>query len=1208
MSDLSLAPSPVVVNPGPDSPYATKYRLWQGIPGIERAPNGRLWAVWYSGGKGEGSYNYVVAVTSGDDGRTWSPPKLVIDPPGKVRAYDPTLWLDPDGRLWLSWAQSRTWYDGRAGVWAITTTDPDSGTPTWTAPRRLCNGVMMNKPTVLRDGTWLFPAAVWARDGAEKHPELARERRSNVYVSRDGGQTVSLLGGADIPNRSFDEHMVVERKDGTLWMLVRRNDGIGESVSSDGGRTWGQGKLSPIAHTSSRFFIRRMQSGRLLLVKHGPITEKTGRSHLTAYLSADDGRTWQGGLMLDERNGVSYPDGTQAPDGTVYVIYDRSRTEAKEILLAAFTEDDVMAGKPVSPRTRLRQLVNKGPAAAAGIGLRANGEAAPPLTGPGAILACTDQHSRVSRFAADKTLFTDRTYRPQSVPKALENAVMLQSSIDKARVTCSRAGVVFVATPSPDRRGDSQAERLVRLGFEKAAIPEFHMFGEMPINVCSTYQKRVAAGEDLTLEKWSVVLTPQGGDIRFPGPEVGPAVMKGAPAGIAAPAGEAAAFEVGARLFTNRDHTLATCPEPLQGCSFLRASIDHLEFTCTSPGLACVITPTSRVDGACTLETDLLIAGFEKTNVTPCQLFGSSRIDVCRVFQKQLRPGERFWSGKWGVLLVPGKLNLTHSLPPARTPWPKNRGELLYNGIRLPEEWPPRTIDPVDRSPMPVPYLEHVPAVIPIDVGRQLFVDHFLIEETTLSRTFHRARKHGKNPVLEPETELEGVGVDSIGPVAAPKDGGIWWDPDQRQFRMWYEAGWCHRVAYATSKDGLTWERPPLHVNEGTNQVLPDAVRPDSWNVVPDPGAADPAQRWKMLLRRPGGQDHAQALTSPDGLHWSEPQVAGICGDRTSMFYNPFRKVWVYSIRSGARGRGRSRHYHEHRDFLTGARWLSRDPVFWAAADELDPPDPAVGQNAQLYNLDAQAYESLMLGVFEIHLGPPNNVCDEGKFPKTTELMLAFSRDGFHWHRPDRRAFIPASRTEGAWDRGYVQPVGGICLVIGDRLWFYYTGFSGSAKKIGDRPQKRGTYVQASTGLAFLRRDGFASMDAGNQGGTLLTRPVRFSGKHLFVNVAAPTGSLRVEIVDEARKPIAPFTRENCKPVSADSTLQRIEWDGGGDLSALAGKPVRFRFHLTNGALYAFWVSPNVDGASHGYVGAGGPGFPGLVDTVGGASYGLGQP
>ena len=32
--------------------------------------------------------------------------------------------------------------------------------------------------------------------------------------------------------RQFDEHMFVERKDGSLWLLVRTNYGIGESIST----------------------------------------------------------------------------------------------------------------------------------------------------------------------------------------------------------------------------------------------------------------------------------------------------------------------------------------------------------------------------------------------------------------------------------------------------------------------------------------------------------------------------------------------------------------------------------------------------------------------------------------------------------------------------------------------------------------------------------------------------------------------------------------------------------------------------------------------------------------------------------------------------------------------------------------------------------------------------------------------------------------
>jgi hypothetical protein len=90
-----------------------------------------------------------------------------------------------------------------------------------------------------------------------------------------------------------------------------------------------------------------------MMVKHGPLYEKTGRSHLTAYLSDDEGETWYGGLILDERENVSYPDGFQSPDGRIYVAYDRKRIDG-EILLAVFNEEDIVAGKPVSKNCRLK--------------------------------------------------------------------------------------------------------------------------------------------------------------------------------------------------------------------------------------------------------------------------------------------------------------------------------------------------------------------------------------------------------------------------------------------------------------------------------------------------------------------------------------------------------------------------------------------------------------------------------------------------------------------------------------------------------------------------------------------------------------------------------------------------------------------------------------------------------------------------------------
>lgn len=352
--DRSYLRPPQVLAPPPQV-QSLRTRAFQGIPSLAIAPGGRLWATWYAGKTpNEDANNYVVVTTSGDHGRTWSESHL-IDPDGEgpVRAFDPELWIDPEGRLWSFWAQAIDHIGTIAGVWAMTTDEPDVAHPVWSTPRRLADGIMMCKPTVLSSGEWILPVSTWRET----------DNSAKVLVSRDRGRTFEVLGACNVPReaRAFDEHMIVERNDGTLWMLIRTNHGIGESISTDRGRTWSPLQPSRISHPSARFFIRRLHSGNLLLVKHGPIGQATGRSHLSAFVSRDDGQTWSDGLLLDERNEVSYPDGQQDGDGTIRIIYDRSRTGEREILMAAFREEDVLAPHAPSPALSLRMTVSRPP-------------------------------------------------------------------------------------------------------------------------------------------------------------------------------------------------------------------------------------------------------------------------------------------------------------------------------------------------------------------------------------------------------------------------------------------------------------------------------------------------------------------------------------------------------------------------------------------------------------------------------------------------------------------------------------------------------------------------------------------------------------------------------------------------------------------------------------------------------------------------------
>jgi hypothetical protein len=509
-------------------------------------------------------------------------------------------------------------------------------------------------------------------------------------------------------------------------------------------------------------------------------------------------------------------------------------------------------------------------------------------------------------------------------------------------------------------------------------------------------------------------------------------------------------------------------------------------------------------------------------------------------------------------------------------------GEALYNGVRLPSPWPPKLAE-VPRDPVTPPYLKAPPAVIPIDLGRQFLVDDFLVARTTLRRTFHTPKPHPDNPVLKADKPWERKGR---GAMAMPFSDGVWYDPADRLFKMWYLAGYGQGTCYAFSEDGVRWTKPKLDVREGTNVVQPD-VR-DSATVWLDLEEKDPKQRYKFWrCHNEDGRFGLSLYFSADGIHWGPRALrTGSTGDRTTVFWNAFRKAWVYSLRHGW-GRPRRRRYWEVKALLRGPHWTRIDePPLWCGSDRLDPQRDDLRTPCELYNLDCVAYESLLLGLFSIWRGDKN--VPPGR-PKPNEVCVGFSRDGFHWHRPQRRPFLPVSERKGDWNWGNVQSAGGCCLVVGDRLYFYHSGRAGAPGRGEGRDGGGGA------GLATLRRDGFASLDAGPDGGTLTTRPLRFAGRHLFVNADVAAGELSAEVLEDGRA-IDGLARADCVPVRADKTCQALTWKGG-DLARAAGRAVQFRFHLKGGRLYAFWVSPDKSGASHGYVAAGGPGLRGPADT-----------
>lgn len=539
---------------------------------------------------------------------------------------------------------------------------------------------------------------------------------------------------------------------------------------------------------------------------------------------------------------------------------------------------------------------------------------------------------------------------------------------------------------------------------------------------------------------------------------------------------------------------------------------------------------------------------------------------------------------------------------------PPNKGKsdkttLSNNGIVLPDEWPPKYSVPNEPTDMPVPYLENIPEIIPINIGRQLLVDDFLIEEkTNLKRTFHYPQYYGGNPVLEPDKPWEYTATGY--PYAAPFSDGVWYDERDNKFKMWYSTGGGELnnqigrfnavTAYAISEDGINWEKPQLDVVKGTNLV--DTRIRDSNTIWLDKEEKDTSKRYKLFNVENGFRDGRWRFVlkySSDGINWSEGVAqSGDIYDRSTVFYNPFREKWVFSTRLST-DLGRSRSYLEHSDPETGVSLVHRafgtgidkNNVFWFGPwqDELKHPNPDFNDvNPAIYNHDAIAYESLLLGFFTVWQGPENEIAGSLGIQKRNEVAIGYSRDGFHWHRPDMSRFHSVNETEEAWNFGNVQSVVGSPLIIGDSLYFYMSG-----RRLNDFFWDS----YSSTGLASLRRDGFASMDADTDEGTLLTRELIFDeGKYLFVNVdASKGGQLLAEVLDKNGSVIEGFSKDECQPIKDNSTKIALKWRGERSLESLEGTPIKIRFYLTNASLYSFWISKYQTGESEGYTAGGGP-------------------
>lgn len=336
---------------GTEEDYYPNHRQWNGISTVVRYGN-NIFVAWYTGGNAEPhSDNYIAVAASTDNGETWVDPFLIVDPvDSSCGAVLPVFFVNAEGELFLYYSILPG-----ANMFGIRLLDAGGALSgiTYEGPFRCSARTPFVKPTVLSDGTVMYVTG--DEDGY-----------SGVYRSSDGGYSYTRIAqirsAYTKPTKTYTEASVVEKNDGTLWMLSRLEKGamggMEQSFSVDGGLTWtvSEGNLEhPLQGPGSRAAFVKLQSGAFALVTN----DNTGaRDNMTVFLSEDEGVTWPYSIVID-RLVSAYPEIDQAPDGTIYIAYDKGRYTENSIRLTILTEEDIKAGKFVSAAARDKLTVTK---------------------------------------------------------------------------------------------------------------------------------------------------------------------------------------------------------------------------------------------------------------------------------------------------------------------------------------------------------------------------------------------------------------------------------------------------------------------------------------------------------------------------------------------------------------------------------------------------------------------------------------------------------------------------------------------------------------------------------------------------------------------------------------------------------------------------------------------------------------------------------
>jgi len=502
----------------------------------------------------------------------------------------------------------------------------------------------------------------------------------------------------------------------------------------------------------------------------------------------------------------------------------------------------------------------------------------------------------------------------------------------------------------------------------------------------------------------------------------------------------------------------------------------------------------------------------------------------------------------------------------------------------------------------------------PMHIGNRvqfLFDDYLVEDKYGLERVVGPVEKYPGNPLdfgdfhpWELYPDLDGSNPRYLGIMVS----NVIYDPQEKMYKGWYvirrtdgfSAARNHSTLYVESRDGINWTKPELDLfpidGQKTNIVLYEKkgtplTTAHLHDVILDTMAQDPGKRYVALVSKvmPGENERCIVLMySPDGKEWEMAEdpilFHGVSDGSYSLVRDNKRQQWLLYRRPPTQALVREESFYAGRNTKRRVSVaVSKDMRNWTyprnivVMDELD--DSKLTQIGNKMDIDwakVILYEGVYFGFLDIMDNQTITV------PRQSQLM--WSRDGFDWERlPDRQPFIENGKP-GEWDAGSIGRHS--MIPEGDSIRIYY-GLGGNTPQgyYGQKGDENITRFRG-TGLAFIGRDRFIGLQAGPEGGYLLTRQFVLEGDRIEINfrsqVQNPTPGLGSMIKAELlqppvehlpAQPYPGYTMKDCDPVLVKDELhQTISWNGKQDISELKGKTVYIRFYIRNTTLYTFRI------------------------------------